>query len=727
MTIPTFTAGQVLDADALNAALGDAAQETLGTDNTWTGTNDFEGGSVTVPDATAAQNPVTLNQMDDGELSPTFTSLTAGTIYQAAGQGVNNETPFAQYGDLFEDGIVYGLTTSASTSLNGALDAGVAYIAGQRVVYGGGTYTVGASATSYLDLSNQGVLVVSTSSTVAANSLRLWEVVSGSSGITSVSPVATFQPSRKIPNFSGSNLTTTGVMISGSSTLTLSASLDFANGQGITVAGAGASGADLTAAQIVSGAGTTTLTLNVEASTTVSGATIYHDDTAAIQNALDAAASTFGEVVLPTGTPQISSTLNIPTGVALRGQSVQGTVIQFYDRSSTGNLDGFMIKGMDCTCPVLSNFTLQGPGISGYGGAGIYFGVINNNDVTGFDFNNLRLLGFPGTALYIKLPVAGCLSNILAQDFAGDGFNLYNGTSCTFSSCYALTGVGGGFKLQSMTYCSLSGCAGEGCGVDYKILNSNNITLNGCGSEVAQYRNSTDSGIHYGFSNSTGIVVNGGYARDFATPKTLAGSNQYINLSSSAKATFIGFRGISSTNSPTATYYVDGTSSLRLIDSQFDGLNDTVNEVVTGGHLSIEGPGTSSSNYMSSLLTVSATSTAGSITASASILVGGYFTDGATQTASFTVTTDTASNILAAMPNAIVGTAFKFRFINNDQSSTGYAGTLAGASGVTVGSVLPNPAVPKGGYMDYLCTFTAVGSSPTLTVEAVGGNSSGLL
>lgn len=76
MTIPAFTAGQVLDADALNAALGDAAQETLGADNTWTGTSDFEGGSVTVPDATAAQNPVTLNQMDDGSLSPTFDNLT---------------------------------------------------------------------------------------------------------------------------------------------------------------------------------------------------------------------------------------------------------------------------------------------------------------------------------------------------------------------------------------------------------------------------------------------------------------------------------------------------------------------------------------------------------------------------------------------------------------------------------------------------------------------------
>ena len=124
---------------------------------------------------------------------------------------------------------------------------------------------------------------------------------------------------------------------------------------------------------------------------------------------------------------------------------------------------------------------------------------------------------------------------------------------------------------------------------------------------------------------------------------------------------------------------------------------------------------------------VSSTTASGSITASAAQLAGGYLADGATQTAAFTVTTDTAANILAAMPNAAVGTSFKFRFINNDQSSTGYAGTLAGGTGVTVGTVLPNPAVPKGGYEDYVFTFTAIGASPTLTVEAVGGNGTGLL
>jgi hypothetical protein len=128
-----------------------------------------------------------------------------------------------------------------------------------------------------------------------------------------------------------------------------------------------------------------------------------------------------------------------------------------------------------------------------------------------------------------------------------------------------------------------------------------------------------------------------------------------------------------------------------------------------------------------SAIALASTTTAGAITAAAAQIAGLYLADGATQTAAFTVTTDTAANILAAMPNAVVGSAFKFRFINNDLSSTGYAGTLAGGTGVTIGTILPNPAVGQGNWCDYIFTFTAVGSTPTITVEAVGGSSLGLL
>jgi hypothetical protein len=125
--------------------------------------------------------------------------------------------------------------------------------------------------------------------------------------------------------------------------------------------------------------------------------------------------------------------------------------------------------------------------------------------------------------------------------------------------------------------------------------------------------------------------------------------------------------------------------------------------------------------------TISSTSTAGTGVIAASGMVGGYFVDAATQTAAFTLTTDTATNIQAAVSNPVVGTSFKLRFINNDQSSTGYAGTVVGGSGVTVGTILPNPAVGQGNWEDYIFTFTAVGTTPAINGEAVGGTTMGLL
>lgn len=117
--------------------------------------------------------------------------------------------------------------------------------------------------------------------------------------------------------------------------------------------------------------------------------------------------------------------------------------------------------------------------------------------------------------------------------------------------------------------------------------------------------------------------------------------------------------------------------------------------------------------------TLDASTTAGAITIAAAQMLANYFVDGATQTAAFTITTDTAANIYAAAPG-LVGSSFVFRIFNNDQSTTGYAATLAAGTGVTIGTTLPNPPVPKGSWCDYLAIYTSVGASPAITVNAVG-------
>jgi hypothetical protein len=113
-----------------------------------------------------------------------------GQIIQTPGTGANNETPFLQVGDIFSDCMVAFTAPATSTTLSSTLPTGTFYVLGQRVVIPATAFTVGASTTSYLDLSNTGVLAVSTSGTVTANSLRLWEVVSSATAITTITRIA---------------------------------------------------------------------------------------------------------------------------------------------------------------------------------------------------------------------------------------------------------------------------------------------------------------------------------------------------------------------------------------------------------------------------------------------------------------------------------------------------------------------------------------------------------
>ena len=233
--------------------------------------------------------------------------------------------------------------------------------------------------------------------------------------------------------------------------------------------------------------------------------------------------------------------------------------------------------------------------------------------------------------------------------------------------------------------------------------------------------NPTSGGATYLSAAQSGLLISDVSAKGAVTlfpPSSglKVGANFTITKSANASSSFIGVQsnGVSFLTPQgvvtAAKLYAPGTSARIVYDGTYWVYTTTGTTV-----------------NPTSLLSLASTSTAGAITVTAAQLVGGYLADGATQTAAFTVTTDTAVNILAAMPNAIVGTSFKWRFINNDQSATGYAGTLAGGTRVTIGTILPNPAVPKGGYEDYVFTFTAIGSTPTLTVEAVGGSSAALL
>lgn len=112
-----------------------------------------------------------------------------------------------------------------------------------------------------------------------------------------------------------------------------------------------------------------------------------------------------------------------------------------------------------------------------------------------------------------------------------------------------------------------------------------------------------------------------------------------------------------------------------------------------------------------------AVSTVGAATLAAAAIVGGLITRTGS-TSNFTDTTDTAANIIAALPNPSLGQSWEL-IINNQ---TAVAETLAGGSGVTL-SGLSGP-VPANSTARALVTYSGAGQV-TIQIEQINYNAAG--
>lgn len=219
------------------------------------------------------------------------------------------------------------LTGTQATTL---LDAFTSTLKGVAPASGGGT-TNFLRADGAWAAPGGGGMSIGGSITSATAGYSLYSGVGGVLAQT-ISPVNV-----KGYNASGSSTTTTGSITSGTATLTLAAAIDFANGQGILVAGAGAAGADLVTT-ISSGAGTTTLTLATNAGTTVSGVLTQHDDTVAIQaaiNAVNVPSAGGGTVEFPDGVYRVNGPINVAQG---------NSILHVLSAGGGGAPDGSVIK-----------------------------------------------------------------------------------------------------------------------------------------------------------------------------------------------------------------------------------------------------------------------------------------------------------------------------------------------------------------------------------------------
>jgi hypothetical protein len=112
-------------------------------------------------------------------------------------------------------------------------------------------------------------------------------------------------------------------------------------GKAIDIAGAGAAGAPLMTT-ILSVQSTTAITLNTTASTSLAAAaevvSYGTDNTTPLQNAINAARTSAGELYIPNGQYKTTSVLSVTSRLKIRGAGRQGTTTQFYPGGGAGNI-----------------------------------------------------------------------------------------------------------------------------------------------------------------------------------------------------------------------------------------------------------------------------------------------------------------------------------------------------------------------------------------------------
>jgi hypothetical protein len=133
------------------------------------------------------------------------------------------------------------------------------------------------------------------------------------------------------------------------------------------------------------------------------------------------------------------------------------------------------------------------------------------------DIGNIEIQAFAGDAIQVNDVIVSAFRQIIMSG-CGQGFNDMpapgsgdGGTSLNFDTCYADGNYKAGYYVRS-AYSSFNNCASDSNGIGYYLHTAESISLNGCGSEVQEYRNAAYPGYFYYFHGSKSCAVNGCYA-----------------------------------------------------------------------------------------------------------------------------------------------------------------------------------------------------------------------
>lgn len=221
------------------------------------------------------------------------------------------------------------------------------------------------------------------------------------------------------------------------------------------------------------------------------------DDTAAIQDTIDAAHNAGGGVVfLPAGTYKVSAPLTVYAGTTIVGAGREASCIRQYATS------GATIYGRDVASVKLTDFFIEGPG-SGTG-IGIDFGWTTFGNTPFLNFLNLLVKNFGADGIRLQTPIVSSFVNVTSQNNNEHGFNLTEGgTSCVFQGCWARENGSAGYRWYQSVYQNLSGCAADNNGIGYLVIDSQSIGFFGCGCEGSINNNATYNGTNWKFDNSS--------------------------------------------------------------------------------------------------------------------------------------------------------------------------------------------------------------------------------
>jgi hypothetical protein len=219
----------------------------------------------------------------------------------------------------------------------------------------------------------------------------------------------------------GVDSTTTGSIVSGSSSLTVASASGWKPGMGIAVQRAGAGGTTelVTTVSAVSGA---VLTLASPAFATVSNIAIHHDDTAAIQ----AAVKSGSNVYLRPGNYNVTSEITVSTAISISGTG--GGLATIWNRGAANNV--FLLNYAQPTGsstqyglgPTISGLQIyQSPEVKPTGGFGI--SIMSAGGSGGFHIRDNAMNGLWG-GIYVTNSIVGWINDNRIDNGVG-GWGIY--------------------------------------------------------------------------------------------------------------------------------------------------------------------------------------------------------------------------------------------------------------------------------------------------------------